>query len=404
MSNDPLLVAVADEDVRFCGNPLVTGALHLRFYAGVPLRSVEGYAMGTLCISDALPRNLSATELAQLCDFAALAERELTSVQLSEALLHQQAIEDELRLSEARFAAVIATLSEGVVVQDTSGMIHSHNASAERILGLSSDQLLGRTSIDPRWHAIREDGSPFPGEEHPAMQTLRTGQPHKGVVMGLHMPDGQVTWIVINCHPLHYPDDPTPQGVACSFVDITQYKSYTQQLEGHNAALTVLATTDGLTGIMNKRAFLEHLEAEAALAHERQLPLALLLLDVDEFKPYNDSFGHPSGDLVLRQVAQLLVTMARATDLVARYGSEEFAMILPNTDLEGAMHLANRCRVALVAANFPHREVTASFGVALLEPTVGTGQALLAQADQALYAAKHAGRNTVVCASDPRLA
>jgi GAF domain-containing protein len=167
LADDVLLVPDATADARFHDNPFVTGAASIRFYAGVPLHSVEGYAVGTLCIADDAPRILSAVELGHLRDFAAWAERELTMTQLSEALLRQQQTEDALRISEARYAAVLASLSEGIVLLDADGSIRSCNASAEHILGLSIDQMMGRTSRDPRWHAIREDGTPFPGEEHP---------------------------------------------------------------------------------------------------------------------------------------------------------------------------------------------------------------------------------------------
>jgi diguanylate cyclase (GGDEF)-like protein/PAS domain S-box-containing protein len=404
--DDMLLVPEAKADARFCDNPLVTGEPHLRFYAGVPLRSAEGDALGTLCIADDAPRTLSATEIGHLRDFAAWAERELTTGQLSEALLCQQETEDALRLSEARYAAVLASLSEGILVQDADGDIRSCNASAERILGLSADQLMGQQSIDPRWRAVHEDGSPFPGEEYPAMMTLRTGEAQEGVIMGVHKPDGALTWISVNAHPLHYRDDDTPRGVACSFVDITQHKQYEEQLttyqrqlESHNAILTVLATIDGMTGITNKRTMLERLAVELDAAHQLRLPLSLVLIDVDHFKAYNDSFGHPAGDDVLKQVAQMLYVNARSTDLVARYGGEEFVLVLPNTDSEGARHVAERCRAVIAQATFPHRNVTASFGIATLQGGPMTSSALIAHADTALYAAKRQGRNTVVCAA-----
>lgn len=155
LANDLLLVPETTDDERFHNNPLVSGAPHMRFYAGVPLRSTEGYALGTLCVADAVPRSLSSTEVAQLRDFAAWAERELTTEQLSTALLRQQETEDALRLSEARYQAVIASLSEDIVLQDADGTIRTCNASAERILGLSADQMMGRNSIEPHWRRSR---------------------------------------------------------------------------------------------------------------------------------------------------------------------------------------------------------------------------------------------------------
>jgi diguanylate cyclase (GGDEF)-like protein/PAS domain S-box-containing protein len=404
LADDLILVPDAAASTPFADNPLVTGAPHLRFYAGVPLRSAEGYSIGTLCIADYQPRTLSATEIAHLHDFAAWAEGELSRQQLSEALLRQQESEDALRLSEARYAAVLASLSEGIVVQDADSSIRSCNASAARILGLSTDQLMGRTSIDPRWRAIHEDGSPFPGEEHPSMVALRTGEAQEQVVMGVYKPDGSLSWIIVNAHPLHLMDGTAAHGVACSFVDITQQKQHEHQLAAHqrelehdNAALAVLAATDGMTGVANKRSLLERLTVELQRAHQSGTPLSLVLLDVDHFKAFNDSFGHQAGDAVLIQVARLLALSVRSSDLVARYGGEEFALVLPHTDGDGALRLAERCRTAIAQATFAHRSITASFGIVTLpDGRQASPDELIARADAALYHAKSAGRNTVV--------
>ena len=133
--------------------------------------------------------------------------------------------EDALRTSEARYRSVVAALSEGIVVQNADGAILTCNASAERVLGLSADQLCGRTSIDPRWHAVRGDGSPFPGEDHPAMVALRTGQPQQNVIMGVYKPDDTQTWLSVNAQPLLLPGEDTPQAVVASFFDITEQRN-----------------------------------------------------------------------------------------------------------------------------------------------------------------------------------
>lgn len=126
--------------------------------------------------------------------------------------------------SEEKYRSLVAALSEGIVLQTQAGVIEACNTAAEQILGLTAEQMMGRKSVDPRWQAIHEDGSPFPGEEHPAMITLRTGQPLKDVIMGVHQPDGQLRWISSNSQPLNEPDAALPYAVVTSFADITDRK------------------------------------------------------------------------------------------------------------------------------------------------------------------------------------
>ncbi len=169
-----------------------------------------------------------------------------------------------------------------------------------------------------------------------------------------------------------------------------------RELEQVNRELCDLATTDGLTGLKNHRAFQERLAAECETARRHHLPLSLLLLDVDHFKQYNDTFGHPAGDAVLKQVARLLKQTTRDCDFAARYGGEEFVVILPQTSQANAVKAAERCRVSIEAAAWDCRTVTASFGVATLSLDNPDSDSLIAAADQALYAAKYNGRNQVM--------
>ena len=145
--------------------------------------------------------------------------------------------DEALRESEQRYRSVIAAMQDGAVLLDADGSIRACNASAQRILGLSADQIMGRTSFDPRWRAIHEDGSPFPGETHPAVITLRTGRPCFHVVMGVHKPGGELTWISINSEPLFREDGTTLAGVAASFSDITDRKRTEERLRQSAAEL-----------------------------------------------------------------------------------------------------------------------------------------------------------------------
>jgi diguanylate cyclase (GGDEF)-like protein/PAS domain S-box-containing protein len=168
-----------------------------------------------------------------------------------------------------------------------------------------------------------------------------------------------------------------------------------RELEKANARLEALATTDGLTGIMNHRAFQEKVDHEFKRARRYEIPLTLLLIDVDDFKSYNDSFGHQAGDEVLRAVAKTLRVTGRETDWIARYGGEEFVVILPETGLESALDAAERFRVAVSSRALGSRELSISVGVATVVEAHAKAADLVSDSDRALYFAKSNGRNRV---------
>lgn len=178
-------------------------------------------------------------------------------------------------------------------------------------------------------------------------------------------------------------------------------KEQRKQLRERNELLERLSVTDALTGAANHRAFQEHLHSQISLSLRKDLPLCLMMVDVDHFKEYNDTFGHPQGDLVLREVARLIRENTRAYDFVARYGGEEFAVVLSDTDIDTAKRVAERVRSVVAGYSFPNRVVTLSIGLAELRPELDAN-ALIQEADEALYEAKRAGRNRVCVARSSR--
>jgi len=162
-----------------------------------------------------------------------------------------------------------------------------------------------------------------------------------------------------------------------------------------NEHLEALATRDGLTNLWNHRSFQEQFANEFSRAKRHMRELSLILLDVDFFKQFNDTFGHQAGDEVLRRVARVLQSTARQIDIVARYGGEEFAIILPDEDIRTSTLAAERFRKAIESEEWPARAVTASFGVATLKRTCDDPSAMIAEADRALYQSKRTGRNRV---------
>jgi diguanylate cyclase (GGDEF)-like protein len=185
----------------------------------------------------------------------------------------------------------------------------------------------------------------------------------------------------------------------------------THELAEANARLGQLAVTDGLTGLYNHRHFHERLSLEVERSQRGGRPVSLLMIDVDHFKAYNDTYGHPAGDEILRQLAQVLTAERRVNDVVARYGGEEFAVILVDASKFTAAKIAEKLREDVFGHEFPRRprqdgrdgregrdgsRISISVGVATFPDDAGDPEALVRAADAALYAAKHAGRNRIV--------
>ena len=168
-----------------------------------------------------------------------------------------------------------------------------------------------------------------------------------------------------------------------------------RQISQMRETLENLSTIDALTGLQNHRAFHERLDREMGRAQRHGQPLSLLLLDVDKFKSYNDNCGFSGGDQALKRIAGLLQAAGRTGDILARCGGKRFALILPETDLMGAVVLGERLRSAVAAAHGFQRPLTASVGLATLTPSTFSVAALIAQADRALCHAKGEGRNRV---------
>lgn len=211
-----------------------------------------------------------------------------------------------------------------------------------------------------------------------------------------------------NCSmlPLTAPD--TGERYICILVeDATDAYVYQQQLQQSVARLQLANRTDGLTGVFNRSYWQQQLGYEIQRAERYQHPLSLLLFDLDKFKQLNDHYGHLGGDAVLIEVARLVAALLRDTDLLGRYGGEEFGIILPETDLTGAMQVAQRLcsAVATHSIAFEQQQLVATISVGVTSFTTGHGgDQLIQQADDALYSAKRQGRNQAVAWRDSQSA
>lgn len=189
-----------------------------------------------------------------------------------------------------------------------------------------------------------------------------------------------------------------------------QWQKATDQLLGElhqaNLELEMLAHIDGLSGLLNRRAMDECLHTEWQRSKRIAQSAALVMLDIDHFKQINDQHGHPAGDDAIRQLASVIKSMTREIDLIGRYGGEEFLLVLPQADAQGALAFAERLRKRVAAMQIRYEadrfQLTISLGVAVIDPADTSPEGWLERADQALYRAKYAGRNQTVLASVPR--
>jgi diguanylate cyclase (GGDEF)-like protein/PAS domain S-box-containing protein len=216
--------------------------------------------------------------------------------------------------------------------------------------------------------------------------------------------DGEYVWIRDVVHVVRNENGDVDSLVGFMF-DISERKKTEHQLLDLQKELEDLSFKDGLTGVANRRMFDSVLEVEWANAKRNQQPLSLILLDIDYFKQYNDSYGHIQGDDCLKRVAKTLSSSAtRSKDFIARFGGEEFVLVLPETDEKAAKKVAERCRKLIFKEQIPHDSslvshvLTISIGVASMTPShQDEALAFVEEVDRRLYLAKENGRNRIVC-------
>jgi len=293
---------------------------------------------------------------------------------------------------EAHFRLLAEGSSDMVTRIGLDERLRYVSPSSIRVVGWRANQLIGT----PALAGIHADDLQ---QVQALVDAMKRGEKEEARVTyrNSHRQNGEV-WLESTMRVTRK-DNGRVDGVVAISRDITEQKKLETKLE-------TLAIEDSLTGLANRRRFDERLNEEWARAYRDRSTLALLMIDVDRFKAYNDEYGHPAGDACLRVVAQVIAAeVQRPGDLAARYGGEEFAMLLPNTDAAGCARIGERIRKAIRAAGLVHTtnsasgHVTASLGGATCRPaferTAGVGM-LVEAADQALYAAKEAGRNRLM--------
>lgn len=287
---------------------------------------------------------------------------------------------------------IVNSLDEGILILDGSGAVTSANPAAERILGLSAAEIVGgdgrAAHAIPMYDVSRH---PIDPRDHPVTQTVRTGRPFHGSVMGLDRADGRRTWLRVSCRPLDR-DDRYGTAILVSFSDITAEQVARERL-------TYRATHDALTGLPNRAAVLNHIADSLRAQGDRRLG-AVLFIDLDNLKAINDSLGHDSGDELLRSVAHCLRASVGSNDVVGRLGGDEFVTLVAG-DVSSAELAAYVVRLErdlsepmkLGAATV---RTQGSIGVTVVEPDdARTAIEILRDADSAMYETKAKRRRRV---------
>ncbi|SNY96926.1 diguanylate cyclase domain-containing protein [Halomonas sp. hl-4] len=386
----PLVVEDAREDPRFADNPLVTQADGVRFYAGIPLRTSKGLALGSLCAVDTRPRRLSEAQLDALKDLGAIVTDEIhlrerflfekhrrEASQASLEALHLD-LENQIERRTRELNLVIESAYDAYVSIDDNDIVLDWNSAAATMFGWSRKEALAR----PIQQLVFPDGVPEGDHKTP-------------VTYYAACRDGSPLPVEIRIKAL----DIDGKSLRSLFLHDVTERLQLERLRDQQAR------EDVLTLLPNRRALDERLPEAMARTRRQQTALAVLFMDLDGFKAVNDLHGHSAGDGLLREVAKRLTEGVRETDYVARWAGDEFVVLLESVASEAAERIA---RQLVETIEKPIRladvevDVSASIGVALYKPGVDeTAQELLKRADVAMYNAKHNGKAQVCMADAP---
>lgn len=367
---DVMVVPDALLDPRFADNPLVIGPPGIRFYAGAQLRSTDGHAIGTLCIIDRKPRaTLTGSERSNLRALANLVSDRLEMRRLRVAR----------DAGRSRFRQIAATSPDAILCADAEGRVTSWNASAEAVFGWSAAEAMGR------------------GLEMIVPGSMRAAH-HAGLARVAGGGEARVVGKTIVVNALRRDGTEIPVELSLSMWDEDGARSFgaimrdITERRANEETLFRLAHRDALTELPNRGVLIERIEAEIAA----DVPLAVLVLDLDGFKGVNDTLGHGGGDALLKHVGERIAGRLRARDTVARLGGDEFAVLIPGVADRAVLGKRMDALLAAIAAPFQidgqTAHVGASIGAATFPADAADPDALLSAADLAMYQAKAEGR------------
>jgi diguanylate cyclase (GGDEF)-like protein len=437
---DILIVPDALTERRFATNPLVTSEPYIRFYAGVPLLTPEGHALGTLCVIDYVPREMTSGQVEALSTLGH---------QVSSQILLRRKLEELKRATSERRKAEEALSQANAQLTNRVKELEQRNLEI-LLLSEMSDFLQACLSVEEAKKVIAklipllfpslDGGVLLKNSTNNLVEAVTTwGQPNSSQVLTAcecwALRRSRVHWLQdaqngILCQ--HFFTHPKPAQSLCvpmlaqgetlgllslscqEFGQFTDAKRRLARTVAEQIALALAniklrenlrhqSIRDPLTSLFNRRYLEESLLRELNRAKRKQTSIGIIMLDVDHFKQFNDKFGHDAGDIVLKEVGKFLQQHTRQSDIACRYGGEEFILILPEASVDALKQRAEQLRGGIKAIHIQHREqilgkITISLGIACFPEHGVTGDDLIKAADTALYRAKAEGRDRVVCA------
>ena len=313
---------------------------------------------------------------------------------LIDALKTKRQLEIKVADNENRLRTITSVLGDGVIVTDKDGKISFCNPEACKLLKLKESMLIG-VEFHKKIHIQHTNGKMLSSTERFLVNTIKERKAYRSDNESFTKSDGQIFPVSVSCTPII--ENSVCSGAVLVFRDITEQKKYQESLEFINKILKIQSTTDHLTKLYNRQYFNEKLNQEINKVRRYKSFFSFVIFDIDKFKSINDTYGHNSGDCVLEDLAKIVGKTLRDTDILARWGGEEFAILLPMTDSTAAVKYAERIREIVEEYKFTiPRQVSCSFGVTqYIEDE--KPENLINRADEALYEAKENGRNRVVC-------